>query len=202
MTGYGDSDRPGLHSYAYNEDSWAEDAFDILTALDVPRAHVIGYAEGAHVGVRLSTRAPSTVVSMVALASPRWSDTTARARKAASMPLWGRLALAAWVRSRVARGDIAVGSLADAKGLDIARAMLRAGRDTRTLGASLSTLSAPTLAVLDADAPELARQRVRQELAPTDRVRIAREPANELRRGVLDPGFSTRIASWLSEKSV
>ncbi len=202
MAGYGQSERLGAHAYAYNEESWTEDAFDVLTALGVPQAHVMGHAEGAHLAIRLAARAPSTVVSLTAMASPLWSEACARARHAGSSALWGGLALAAWVRARTARGDVTVASLSDRRGLEVARAMLVAGRDERTLRASLSTLQTPMLALLDNDAPDEARSRLRHDTAAYERVRVSREPVNELRRGLLDAAFATHVQDWLQERNV
>ena len=201
LTGFGQSDRPGLHHYAYGEDAWPEDAFDVLTALGLPRAHVIGFAEGGHVAVRLASRAPSTVISMASLASPLWSTSGAKTRASASVPLWGRLALMASLRSRDARGDVTTGSMSDARGREVVRRMLRAGRDERTLRAALATLQTPLLIVLDAEAPDQTRVRIRLDTAGSDRVRVVRETSHNLRRGELDAGLLSRIREWLDTQA-
>ncbi len=201
MTGYGESERPGAHAYAYNEDSWTEDALDVLTALGISRAHLMGHGEGAHVAIQLAARAPSIVISLTALASPLWSDACAGARNASAIPGWGSLALAAWVRTRTARGDVTVGSMLDKRGLDVARAFLRSSRDDRTLRAALATLQTPMLAILDRDAPDHARVRLRHDTASSERVQIRREQVNELRRGIFDPGFAAHLSAWLEDKA-
>jgi pimeloyl-ACP methyl ester carboxylesterase len=74
--GFGESDPvavPGI-------ETWAEAALQLLDAIGVARAHVVGHHTGGVVAVEIAARAPERVVSLVLSSTPYTSEAFRRAR--------------------------------------------------------------------------------------------------------------------------
>ena len=73
--GFGDSDRPSDPSI----ELWAQGAFALLDALEVPRAAIVGHHTGAAIAVEMAASSPSRVRALVLSACP-FVDAARRAR--------------------------------------------------------------------------------------------------------------------------
>ncbi len=74
--GFGESDpvaEPGI-------EAWAEAALQMLDAIGVGRAHVVGHHTGGVIAVEMAARAPERVASLVLSSTPYTSDEFRRAR--------------------------------------------------------------------------------------------------------------------------
>ena len=74
--GFGESDpvtAPGI-------EAWAEAALQLLEAIGVTRAHVVGHHTGGVIAVEMASRAPERVASLVLSSTPYTSEAFRRAR--------------------------------------------------------------------------------------------------------------------------
>ena len=74
--GFGESDpvaAPGI-------EAWAEAALQLLDAIAVARAHVVGHHTGGVIAVEMAARAPERVASLVLSSTPYTSEAFRRAR--------------------------------------------------------------------------------------------------------------------------
>ena len=74
--GFGESDpvtAPGI-------EAWAEAALQLLEAIGVTRAHVVGHHTGGVIAVEMASRAPERVASLVLSSTPYTSEAFHRAR--------------------------------------------------------------------------------------------------------------------------
>lgn len=71
MVGFGFSDRfaPGTGPERYNMDTWVRQAIDLLDALDIERADVVGNSFGGALALALAIRAPQRVRRLVLMGS-------------------------------------------------------------------------------------------------------------------------------------
>ncbi|GIP40692.1 alpha/beta hydrolase [Paenibacillus sp. J31TS4] len=68
--------RTRCESLEWNTDRLAEDMAAFLHALDIPRAHLIGYSLGANVGLYLAVKHPSLVASLATIGTGGFSVPT------------------------------------------------------------------------------------------------------------------------------
>jgi len=74
--GFGESDPVAEPSI----EAWAEAALQLLAAIGVTRAHVVGHHTGGVIAVEIAARAPSHVASLVLSSTPYTSEAFRRAR--------------------------------------------------------------------------------------------------------------------------
>lgn len=67
MVGFGYTDRPA--GMAYRMDTWVQQALDLLDALDLPQADVVGNSFGGALSLALAIRAPERVRRLVLMGS-------------------------------------------------------------------------------------------------------------------------------------
>lgn len=67
MVGFGYTDRPA--GIAYTMDTWVQQALDVLDALDLPQADVVGNSFGGALALALAIRAPQRVRRLVLMGS-------------------------------------------------------------------------------------------------------------------------------------
>jgi pimeloyl-ACP methyl ester carboxylesterase len=163
LPGFGESEKPPHGRYAYGFDAFAESIVDLVAAIGASRVSICGHGLGGAVGVALAATHPHVVDRLVLvnpLVYPERVDLLARV---ASVPLVGAFAFkqlysrtlfrryvhhrAYGARSR--DGWAKVDELFDLfntpSGREAGHATLVAMLDTRSLSASLSRISAPTL---------------------------------------------------------
>ncbi len=61
LPGFGGSEKPSPKSYAYTRAAFAETIADVMSALSIPRAHVIGHSMGGGVAITLAADRPEVV---------------------------------------------------------------------------------------------------------------------------------------------
>jgi 2-hydroxymuconate-semialdehyde hydrolase len=67
MVGFGDTDRPA--GIAYTMDTWVRQALDLMDALDIPQADLVGNSFGGALALALAIRAPQRVRRLVLMGS-------------------------------------------------------------------------------------------------------------------------------------
>src|SRR5688572_18304952 len=65
LPGFGGSEKRSPNDYPYTRESFAETVADVMSALEVPRAHVCGHSMGGSVAITLAADRPEMVDKLV-----------------------------------------------------------------------------------------------------------------------------------------
>lgn len=165
LPGFGESEKPSPARYAYGIEAGAEAMADLIAAFGVGRAHVIGHAMGAGIGLTLAAEHPELVQRLVledALCYPVPRKLKARLPLVPILggilfkQLYGRAMFRAYMRDEVFRPSAMIPQeridrhydlFNTPSGRESAYAVLRAILDTRATVARVTRVTAPTLVV-------------------------------------------------------
>jgi pimeloyl-ACP methyl ester carboxylesterase len=84
LPGFGGSDKRAPGDYPYTREAFAETIADLMTALDLPRAHVCGHSMGGSIAITLAADHPERVQRLVLIDSASYPF---------SIPLKGKIPL-------------------------------------------------------------------------------------------------------------
>jgi len=165
LPGFGGSEKPDPHRYAYGYEGFAESIVDLIAALGLGRVHLCGHAMGGGVALAVAARHRALVHKLVlvdALVYPTSELVLDRAGRVPVMGalLWRQLLGSALFRSHVEASVYAGASAVPAGRLDAlyaafnapaarqaAHATVAAKADTRSLVARLPRVTSETLVV-------------------------------------------------------
>jgi pimeloyl-ACP methyl ester carboxylesterase len=169
LPGFGASEKPDPHRYAYGYDGFADSIADLVAALGLGRVHVCGHAMGGGVALALAARHPALVNKLVlvdALVYPAADHLLERAGRVpvAGDLLWRQIMGPALFRSYI-EGSVYAGAKAAPEGRvegfyasfntpaarQAAHATIVAKADTRSLVARLPRVTAESLIVWGRD---------------------------------------------------
>jgi pimeloyl-ACP methyl ester carboxylesterase len=217
LPGFGESERPPPARYPYTTAAFAESLVDLIAALDVNRASIVGHRMGSAIGLAMAVAYPDLVDKLVVVSPELYPRRPSAWERAATAPVVGGLLFKQlggqglflryfdpWsppvlpVSARVLDWIDAFGAPA---AREAAHATMLAFADRRSLLARLSRATAPTLVCAGGrdDATRLAHAR-----------RLARDlPAGRLE--LFDTGsspederpeeFARRVTGFLVEPS-
>ncbi len=190
LPGFGESEKPPPGRYAYTSAAFAESLVDLIAAVDVNRASVIGQRMGATVALSMAVLYPDLVERLVLVSPDLYPRRASTWQRAASLPVVGSLLFkqAAGLRLFLRYFDpwTAPALPASARMLDwldgwsapaareASYATLRSMGDTRSLLARLARASVPTLVCAGGrdDATRLAGARRLTRELPAGRLEI------------------------------
>jgi pimeloyl-ACP methyl ester carboxylesterase len=185
LPGFGQSEKPSPARYAYGIESFAEAMMDMIAGLGLGRVSVVGHSMGGAVAIALAAEHPELVERLVlvdALSHPLRLDFKSRLATAPIVgrflfkQLYGRGAFRRFFRENV----FAAGSAVPVERIDryydlfntpaareSAHAVLQSIRDTRSVVARITRITAPTLVVWgrrDRLNPPIFGQRLAREI--------------------------------------
>lgn len=185
LPGFGASEKPDPHRYAYGWDAFSDSLFDLVAALGLGRVHVCGHGMGGGVALSLAARHPALVSKLVLTSALVFQPQEHALERAGRVPvfggiLWrqfmGHALFRSYVQSTVYSGAPALSTSRASEfyeafnvpaGRQAAHATLVAKADTRSLVARLPRVTADTLVVWgrdDAMAPVDHGRRLAREL--------------------------------------
>jgi pimeloyl-ACP methyl ester carboxylesterase len=89
LPGFGDSEKPPPSRYAYTATSFAETVVDLISALDVNRAAIIGQRMGATVALTMAVTYPHLVERLVLVSPDLYPRAQSRWERLATAPVVG-----------------------------------------------------------------------------------------------------------------
>jgi len=89
LPGFGESEKRAPGDYPYTREAFAETVSDLMTALDLPRAHVCGHSMGGSVAITLAADHPERVNKLVLIDSASYPFPLPFKGKLPLMPVLG-----------------------------------------------------------------------------------------------------------------
>jgi pimeloyl-ACP methyl ester carboxylesterase len=162
LPGFGDSEKPPPASYAYTAAAFAESIVDLIAALDVNRAAIVGQRLGAAVALSMAVAYPDLVEKLVLVSPDLYRNRPSVWERAATAPVLGSVLFKPVAGRRLffryfdpwsppptlpasARALGWVDAFSAPAAREAAHATMRSVPDTRSLLARLSRASVPTL---------------------------------------------------------
>ena len=161
LPGFGESEKPPPSRYAYTTAAFAESLVDLIAALDVNRASIIGHRMGSAVALTTAIAYPDLVERLVLVTPDLYPRRPSRWERAATAPVVGGLVFKQLAGPRLflryfdpwsppaapvsARMLEWIDAFSAPAAREAAHATMRALADTRALLARLSRATAPTL---------------------------------------------------------
>jgi pimeloyl-ACP methyl ester carboxylesterase len=184
LPGFGASEKPSSNRFSYHVDAFTETVADVLAALELGRAVLVGHCVGGAIALVLAARHPELVSKLVLIDALSEPPRLGRFGGVGLMPLvgsfafkqlWGQSAFRALFQQRIApeasRDRQKLARYYDAFSEPAARASaletLRAVQDPRPVVARTSGVRAPTLVVWGTDdrvVPVNAGKRLAREI--------------------------------------
>jgi pimeloyl-ACP methyl ester carboxylesterase len=165
LPGFGGSEKRAPGDYPYTRESFAETVGDVMSALEVPRAHVCGHSMGGSVAITLAADRPEMVDKLVLIDSASYPFPMPFKGKLPLLPfvgpvvfkrLYGRGLFRDYFKNDVWSGmpgvDLALvdsyyDDFATREAKDAAYAVLQRTIDVDALGPKISRIRAPTLII-------------------------------------------------------
>jgi len=163
LPGFGGSEKPSPERYAYSREAFAETATDLMSAIEVPRAHVCGHSMGGSVALSLAADRPEVVDRLVLIDTACYPFDVPLKGRLPLLPLvgpivfkrlYGRLLFRDYFKNDVfsghpgldlARVDSYYDDFRTREAKDAAYAVLQRTVDLASLGPKVSRVRAKTL---------------------------------------------------------
>ena len=218
LPGFGDSEKPPAARYGYTAAAFAESLVDLIAALDVNRASVIGQRMGATVALTMAIAYPDLVEKLVLVSPDLYPRRASAWQRAATAPVVGGLLFKQVTGRRLflryfdpwsppefpvsARVLDWIDAFAAPAAREAAYATLQSMTDTRSLLARLSRANVPTLICAGGrdDSTRLGGARRLARELPVGRLEVfdTRSAPEEDR----PDDFARRVTGFLLEPSV
>src|SRR6202034_1901931 len=91
LSGFGDSEKPPPSRYPYTTAAFAESLVDLIAALDVNRASIVGHRMGSAIGLAMAVAYPDLVDKLVVVSPELSPRSPSRWERAATAPIVGGL---------------------------------------------------------------------------------------------------------------